>query len=131
MKNNKTNRTIGYFISVAGLLISPYVVPILARYFQDVSRHTFRITPWLGFLFITALLLPVLLVSHVYFFHRLELNRKKLIELCLSTIFAIAAPLVFFSVIHIPSIADRFPIVCCFLLAFTLLTALLFDKKTE
>ena len=120
-----------YAISALLLLACPYAVPKVGRYFRDISSRTFRIMPWLDFLFAASLLLPVLLVAHIYFYQRLELPRKKVIELCLCALFALAAPLTFFGVIFIPGVFDVFAFVCCFLFVFTLLTALLFGKKQE
>ena len=120
-----------YAISSLLLLAYPYVLPTLYRYFDDIARHTFRMTPLWIFMYAAAFLLPALLVPHVYFFHRLPLARKKLIELGLSAVFIVAAALVFFNVIFIRRILDRFPIVCCFLFVFTLLTALLFGNRHD
>lgn len=120
-----------YALSSLLLLACPYVLPTLYRYVDDIASRTFRIIPMLIFTYAASLLLPALLMAHVYFFHRQELPRKRLIELCLCAVFGLAAPLVFFGVVHIPGVFDRFPMICCFLFAFTLLTALLFGKKTE
>ncbi len=120
-----------YAVSSLLLLVCPYVVPTLYRYIDDITSHTFRIIPMLIFMYAAAFLLPALLVPHVYFFHRLPLARKKLIELGLSAIFIVAAALVFFNVIFIRRILDTFPMVCCFLFVFTLLTALLFGNRQD
>ncbi|MBQ1342574.1 MAG: hypothetical protein IIY40_00265 [Firmicutes bacterium] len=120
-----------YALSSLLLLACPYVLPTLYRYVDDIASRTFRIIPMLIFTYAASLLLPALLMAHVYFFHRLELPRKRLIELCLCAVFGLAAPLVYFSVIRLPRIWDLFSMLCCFLFVFTLLTALLFGKKAE
>ena len=120
-----------YAITSLLLLACPYAVPMLYRYFRGIAEHTFRMTPWWIFMFAAAFLLPALLVPHVYSFHRLQLPRKQLIELGLSAVFIVAAALVFFNVIFLRRILDRFPIVCCFLFVFTLLTALLFGNDQD
>ena len=126
----KKTAAILYATSSLLLLACPYVLPTLYRYVDYIASRTFRIIPKLIFMYAAALLLPLLLVLHVYFFHRLELPRKSLVELCLCAVFGLAAPLVFFGVVFIPGVFDRFPMICCFLFVFTLLTALLFGKKT-
>ena len=128
--NRKTSVTL-YSISSLLLLACPYVLPTLYRYVDDIASRTFRIIPMLIFTYAASLLLPALLMAHVYFFHRQELPRKRLIELCLCAVFGLAAPLVYFSVIRLPRIWDLFSMLCCFLFVFTLLTALLFGKRTE
>ena len=120
-----------YALSSLLLLACPYVLPTLYRYVDDIASRTFRIIPMLIFTYAASLLLPALLMAHVYFFHRQELPRKRLIELCLCAVFSLAAPLVYFSVIRLPRIWDLFSMLCCFLFVFTLLTALLFGKKAE
>ena len=120
-----------YAISSLLLLACPYVVPTLYRYIHDITSHTFRIIPMLIFMYAAAFLLPALLVPHVYFFHRLPLARKRLIELGLSGIFIVAAALVYFNVIVLRRIWDQFFMVCCFLFVFTLLTALLFGNRHD
>lgn len=120
-----------YTISSLLLLACPYILPTLYRYIDDITSHTFRIIPMLIFMYAAAFVLPALLVPHVYFFLRLPLARKRLIELGLSAIFIVAAVLVFFNVIFIRRIYDMFPIVCCFLFVFTLLTALLFGSRQD
>lgn len=120
-----------YALTSLLLLACPYVLPTLYRYVDYIASRTFRIIPKLIFMYAAALLLPALLALHVYFFQRLELPRKSLVELGLCAVFGLAAPLVFFGVVYIPGVFDRFPMICCFLFVFTLLTALLFGKRTE
>ena len=120
-----------YTISSLLLLACPYVLPTLHRYIHDITSHTFRIIPMLIFMYAAAFLLPALLASHVYFFHRLELPRKRLIELCLCAVFGLAAPLIYFFMTHFPRIWDLSDMVCCFLFVFTLLTALLFGNDQD
>ena len=120
-----------YALTSLLLLACPYVLPTLYRYVDYIASRTFRIIPKLIFMYAAALLLPLLLVLHVYFFHRLELPRKRLIELCLCAVFGLAAPLIYFFMTHFPRIWDLSDMVCCFLFVFTLLTALLFGKRTE
>ena len=128
--SRKTSVTL-YTISSLLLLACPYVLPTLYRYVDYIASRTFRIIPKLIFMYTAALLLPALLASHVYFFHRLELPRKRLIELCLCAVFGLAAPLIYFFMTHFPRIWDLSDMVCCFLFVFTLLMALLFGKRTE
>ena len=128
--NRKTSVAM-YAISSLLLLACPYVLPTAYHYFDDIRHRTFQMTPWVIFVLAASLLLPSLLAAHVYFFHRLELPRKKLTELCLCALFALAAILVHFNVILIKRIWFDFVIMCCALFAFTLLTGLLFGKKTE
>lgn len=118
-------------ISSLLLLACPYAVPKVAHYFHGISSRTFQLMPWIIFILAASLLLPSLLAAHAYFFHRLKLPRKKLTELCLCALFALAAVLVHFNVILIKRIWFDFVIMCCALFAFTLLTALLFGKKQE
>lgn len=120
-----------YLTSSLLLLISPYVLLKLASFFQDLSSHTFRTMPWMGFLFTVSLVLPVIMVLHIYSYQRIRHAHKKLIELCLSASFVIAATLSFFSVIFILSIFDHFTLVCCFFFSFTLLTAFLFGNRPD
>ena len=120
-----------YALTSLLLLACPYVLPTLYRSVDYIASRTFRIIPKLIFMYAAALLLPLLLVLHVYFFHRLELPRKRLIELCLCAVFGLAAPLIYFFMTHFPRIWDLSDMVCCFLFVFTLLTALLFGKRTE
>lgn len=120
-----------YALTSLLLLACPYVLPTLYRYVDYIASRMFRIIPKLIFMYAAALLLPLLLVLHVYFFHRLELPRKRLIELCLCAVFGLAAPLIYFFMTHFPRIWDLSDMVCCFLFVFTLLTALLFGKRTE
>ena len=83
----KKTAVILYATSSLLLLACPYVLPTLYRYVDDIASHTFRIIPMLIFMYAASLLLPALLMAHVYFFHRLELPRKRLIELCLCAVF--------------------------------------------
>ncbi|MBR0375153.1 MAG: hypothetical protein IJH59_01205 [Firmicutes bacterium] len=127
----KKTAAILYATSSLLLLACPYAVPTLYRYVDYIASRMFRIIPKLIFMYAAALLLPLLLVLHVYFFHRLELPRKRLMELGLCAVFGLAAPLIYFYVIHFPHIWTLSSMVCCFLFVFTLLTALLFGKKAE
>ena len=127
----KKTAVILYATSSLLLLACPYAVPTLYRYVDYIASRMFRIIPKLIFMYAAALLLPLLLVLHVYFFHRLQLPRKRLMELGLCAVFGLAAPLIYFYVIHFPRIWNLSSMVCCFLFVFTLLTALLFGKKAE
>lgn len=120
-----------YSISFLLLLACPYSVPKVAHYFHGISSRTFQLMPRIGFDVVAALLLGALLVAHIYFYHRLELRRKKLIELCLSILFAVAAVLVYFNVLIIRNAYFEFPVASLFLFAVTLLTALLFGKRPK
>ena len=118
-----------YAVSCLLLLACPYAVPKLYRYFHEISSRTFRIMPQIYFDCTAALLLGALLAAHIYFFHKLDLPRKRLAELCLSVLFGLAVPAVYLNIRVIPGLYFQFPAVSCFLFAFTLLTALLFGKK--
>ena len=130
-RKQKQRHIVVYWASAILLLACPYILPMAYHYFNDIRRRTFQMMPWMIFILAASLLLPSLLAAHAYFFHRLKLPRKKLTELCLCALFALAAVLGHFNVILIKRIWFDFVIMCCALFAFTLLTALLFGKKQE
>ena len=120
----KTHIT-GYAISCLLLLACLYSMTMPYSPYPAIDSEPKSIAVNIVFNAFAALVSCLILFAHFYYFLKLTLSRKKLIELCLSALFFIHAVIGCFYVSVNPSWLFR----ACFLLAFTLLTALLFGKK--
>ena len=116
-----------YAISSLLLLVCLYTMGMPYSPYPAIDSEPRVIAINIVFNVIAALFLCLILVAHFYYFLKLTLPKKNLIELGLSVVFFIQAIISCFYVSLNPGWLFR----ACFLFFLTLFTALLFGKKPK